>query len=145
MSKWRTASTIEALKKTVEYTHIRRANSVDGQRELFGTIASVPFVNVRGEGIFAVGLSTKRTERMPSKKIGREAALGRALRTVAEHIGYVTPSSVVDETGAYSIIRGFMTNAQFELFLHLCEQVPEHSIVHFNTALQAPAFLTEAA
>lgn len=144
MSKWRSASTIEALKKTVEYTHIRRTLA-DGQRELFGTVASFPYVNTRGEHVFAVGLSTRRTERMPSKRIGREAALGRALRTAAEDIGYIARSSVTDETGAYSIIRGFMSAAQLELFLHLCEQVPEHSVVHFNTALQAPAILAEAA
>jgi hypothetical protein len=143
MSKWRSASAIEALKKTVEYTHIRRANAVDGKRELFGTIASIPWTE-KGEACYAVGLSTRRTERMPSKKIGREAALGRALRTCAESMGFIGRSADVDHSGAYSIVRGFMTAAQFELFQHLCEQAPDQAVVHFNTALLAPMLLEAA-
>ena len=144
MSKWRTASAIEALKKTVEYRHISRINPKDGSPELFGTIALVPYVKAHGDAIFAVGLSTRRTERMPSKKIGREAALGRAIRTMAEELKLTTPTSALDQSGSYAIIRGFMNSAQLELFTNLCEQAPEHAIVHFNTALQAPSLLEAA-
>lgn len=145
MSKWRTASAIEAIKQTAEYIHIRRQNQKDLiSTELFGTIARCPFALNNGEQVWAVGLSTRRTDKMPSKRIGRQAALGRAARAAAEELGLVTKSSAVDETGAYSIIRGLMTDSQFELFRHLCEQAPDHATVHFNTALQAPALLEAA-
>lgn len=143
MSKWRTASAISGLKAAVEYTHLRRETPT-GDRELFGTIAILPFISKSGESVYAVGLSTRRTQRMPSKKIGRDTALGRALRSVAEELGLVAPSPMVDETGAYSIVRGVLTQAQRDLFLELCEQAPERAVVTFNTAMNASSLLEAA-
>ena len=145
MSKWRSASAIEALRKTADFVHIRRVNPRDPtSKELFGTIARVPFSLESGEPAWAVGLSTRRTNRMPSRDIGRQASLGRATRAAAEELGIVGRTTPLDETGAYSIMRGVMTLSQMELFLHLCEQSPDNAITNFATALQAPSLLEAA-
>lgn len=141
MSQWRkTFDRISSVAmQATEFVQIRRDRRDSGgqiHRELFATVAHVPFVE-DDEIFYSVGIAVKGPRDSACRRIGRQIAEGRAQRTIAERCGVVeAPRREQFNT------RTVMTPSQYDLFVELARAKPENILTHRRTAMIAAEMLS---
>lgn len=140
MSQWRKAlqRNLSGRIDSAEYVQIRRTRPDNGAFELFATIAKIPF-EFGGETRYAVGIAKKGPRDSACRKIGRQIAEGRALRTVAE-LYEVIEAPVKEKFNT----RGLMSLAQYDMFVDLARANPEQILTHRRTVIKAEDILADS-
>lgn len=140
MSRFRRSNLVSLAAATIEFRHLHKIDQVPvsakcptgQQKRLFATVAAIPLRDVRSDETptrWIVGIAGRKNGGSASKRIGRDASGGRALKLFAQEAGIIERAPVVPYTGNEKyrpeVTSAVLSNAQYEAFTSILDASPE--------------------